>query len=188
MDVILLERVAKLGQMGDVVRVKDGYGRNYLLPKGKALRATDENRSKFETMKTQLQARNLERKSEAEVAGEKLNGRSFLVLRQAGESGQLYGSVSSRDLVGILAEGGFTLERSQLELNAPIKTLGLHRVPVALHPEVSIAIAINVARNADEAERQAKGEDVGARPETDEDEQQEARAEAESVFEPPPTS
>jgi large subunit ribosomal protein L9 len=162
MDVILLERVAKLGQMGEVVRVKDGYARNFLLPKGKALRATADNRTKYESMKTQLQARNLELRSEAESVAQKLNGQSFVVLRQAGESGQLYGSVSPRDLVGILAQAGFSLERGQLEMNAPIKSIGLHSIPVALHPEVSIGITINVARNADEAARQARGEDVSS--------------------------
>jgi large subunit ribosomal protein L9 len=169
MDVILLERVAKLGQMGEVVRVKDGYARNFLLPKGKALRATPANRTKFETMKTQLEARNLELRSEAEIVAHRLNGQSFLVLRQAGESGQLYGSVSTRDLAGILVEAGFFVERGQVELNAPIKTIGLHQIPVALHPEVSIAITVNVSRNAEEAGRQARGEDVTSRREDRDD-------------------
>jgi large subunit ribosomal protein L9 len=165
MEVILLERVAKLGQMGDVVRVKDGYARNFLLPKGKALRATKDNKTKFETMKSQLEVRNLELKSEADKVGGRLDGKAFVVLRQAGETGQLYGSVSTRDLTAILADGGFTVERSQLALNAPIKSLGLHKVPVMLHPEVMVTIAINVARNADEAERQARGETVTGRRE-----------------------
>jgi len=171
MEVILLERVAKLGQMGDVVRVKDGYARNFLLPKGKALRATKDNRTKFESMKTHLEARNLELRSEAEKVAAKLDGRSFTVLRQAGETGQLYGSVSTRDLAAILAEGGFAVERSQLDLNAPIKAIGQHRIPVRLHPEVSVTITLIVARSADEAERLARGEDVTARrgePEEDE--------------------
>lgn len=160
MEVILLERLPRLGQMGDVVRVRDGYARNFLLPKGKALRATAENKGRFETMKTQLEARNLELKSDAEKVAVKLDGQTFLVLRQAGETGQLYGSVSTRDLALILSERGFAVERSQIELNAPIKTIGLHRVPVALHPEVTVSVTVNVARNADEAERQARGEDM----------------------------
>jgi large subunit ribosomal protein L9 len=165
MEIILLERVAKLGQMGDIVRVRDGYARNFLLPKGKALRATQDNKTKFETMKAQLEVRNLELKSEAEKVGAKIDGKAFVVLRQAGETGQLYGSVSTRDLTAILAEGGFAVERSQLALNAPIKTIGLHKIPVMLHPEVAVTIAVNVARNADEAARQARGETVTGRAE-----------------------
>ena len=160
MDVILLERVAKLGQMGEVVRVKDGFARNFLLPQGKALRATKDNRAKFETMKGQLEARNLERKGDAEKVGTKLDGQSFIVIRQASETGQLYGSVSPRDIVAILTAGGFTVSRSQIALHTPIKTIGLHRVPVALHPEIEVPITINVARSADEAERIARGENV----------------------------
>src|SRR5215472_10742294 len=160
MEVILLERVAKLGQMGEVVRVRDGYARNFLLPKGKALRATKDNRAKFETMKTHLEARNLELKSDAEKVSTKLDGQSFTVIRQASETGQLYGSVSPRDIVGILAAGGFTVSRGQIALNTPIKTIGLSRVPIALHPEIEVSITINVARSAEEAERIARGEDV----------------------------
>ena len=160
MEVILLERVVKLGQMGEVVRVKDGYARNFLLPRGKALRATKDNRAKFETMKSQLEVRNLELKSDAEKVGAKLDGRGFVVIRQASETGQLYGSVSPRDIVAILNEGGFTLSRGQISLNTPIKTIGLHKVPVALHPEIDVTITLNVARSADEAERIARGEDV----------------------------
>ena len=145
MEVILLERVAKLGQMGEVVRVKDGFARNFLLPQGKALRATKDNRAKFETMKTQLEARNLELKGDAEKVGTKLDGQSFIVIRQASETGQLYGSVSPRDIVAILTTGGFTLSRGQIALNTPIKTIGLHKVPVALHPEIEVSITINVA-------------------------------------------
>ena len=151
MEVILLERVAKLGQMGDVVRVKDGFARNFLLPKGKALRATKENRSRFETMKVELEARNLEQKSEAEKVGQKLDGQSFTVLRQAAEGGQLYGSVSPRDLAALVSEKGFAVSRAQIALNTPIKTIGLHKVPVSLHPEVEVTINVTVARNADEA-------------------------------------
>jgi large subunit ribosomal protein L9 len=160
MEVILLERVVKLGQMGEVVRVKDGYARNFLLPNGKALRATKDNRAKFETMKTQLEARNLELKSDAEKVGSKLDGQSFIVIRQASETGQLYGSVSPRDIVGILTDGGFTVSRGQISLNTPIKTLGLHKMPVALHPEIDVTITLNVARSNDEAERIARGENV----------------------------
>jgi large subunit ribosomal protein L9 len=165
MEVILLERVAKLGQMGEVVRVKDGFARNFLLPQGKALRATKDNRVKFESMKSQLEARNLERKGDAEQVGQKLDGKSFVVIRQASETGQLYGSVSPRDLVAIMTEGGFTVSRGQVALNTPIKTIGLHKVPLALHPEIEVTITINVARSADEAERIARGEDVIARRE-----------------------
>src|SRR5207248_5575131 len=132
MEVILLERIGKLGQMGEVVRVKDGYARNFLLPKGKALRATPENRTRFETMKVELNARNLQLRSEAEKIAAKLDGSSFIVLRQAGETGHLYGSVSTRDLATILSQSGFVVERSQLALNAPIKTIGLHKIPISL--------------------------------------------------------
>jgi large subunit ribosomal protein L9 len=182
MEVILLERIAKLGQMGEVVRVRDGYGRNFLLPQGKALRATDENRARFEAMKTELEARNLERRSEAEKVAEKLNGKGFTVVRQAAETGQLYGSVSSRDIVALLGENGFKVERTQIAINAPIKTIGMHPVPVALHPEVESAITVTVARSADEAERLARGEDVLARRE--EAEEPEAAVATEEFFEP----
>src|SRR5205807_4230345 len=160
MEVILLERVAKLGQMGEVVRVKNGFARNYLLPKGKALRATKENRSRFENMKVELEARNLEQKGEAEKIARKLGGQSFTVLRQAAEGGQLYGSVSPRDLAALVAEKGFAVTRAQIALNTPIKTIGLHNVAVSLHPEVEVTINIAVARNADEAVRIARGEDI----------------------------
>jgi len=165
MEVILLERVAKLGQMGEVVRVKDGFARNFLLPHGKALRATKDNRAKFETMKVQLETRNLELKGEAEKISTKLDGQSFIVIRQASETGQLYGSVSPRDIVTIVETGGFAVSRGQIVLNAPIKTIGLHKVPVALHPEIEVSITINVARSADEAERIARGENVMAQRE-----------------------
>jgi large subunit ribosomal protein L9 len=165
MQVILLERVAKLGQMGEEVRVKDGFARNFLLPQGKALRATKDNRAKFESMKIELEARNLERKGDAEKVSTKIDGKSFAVIRQASETGQLYGSVSPRDLVAILADGGFTVSRGQIALNVPIKTIGLHKVPLALHPEIEVTITINVARSAEEAERIARGEDVIAKRE-----------------------
>ena len=160
MEIILLERVAKLGQMGEVVRVKDGFARNFLLPQGKALRATKDNRAKFETMKGQLEVRNLELKGDAQKAGAKIDGQCFVVIRQASETGQLYGSVSPRDIVALLTAGGFTLSRGQIALNVPIKNIGLHKVPVALHPEIEVSITVNVARSADEAERIARGENV----------------------------
>jgi len=186
MEVILLERIGKLGQMGEVVRVKDGYARNFLLPQGKALRATKDNRGKFEGMKQQLEARNLELKKEADVVSSKLNGKSFIVLRQASEAGQLFGSVSGRDIATLVTNDGFTVERNQIALNAPIKMIGMHKVPVALHPEVEVSITINVARNADEAERQARGEDVTRRRTDDEEEAAAVAAQAEAIFEKPP--
>ena len=158
MDVILLERIARLGQIGDTVKVKDGFARNYLLPKGKALRANEANKKKFEGQRAQLEARNLERKSEAEKIAEKLDGQSFVIVRSAGETGQLYGSVSTRDIAEILTAEGFTLNRNQVELNHPIKTIGLTNVAIALHPEVEVTITVNIARTAEEAERQAAGE------------------------------
>src|SRR5262245_60334423 len=136
MEVILLERIAKLGQMGDVVRVKDGFGRNFLLPQGKALRATDANKAKFEGMKADLQAKNLASKAEADKVGGKLDGKSYPVIRQASETGQLYGSVSPRDIAALLSENGFSVERNQIALNTPIKSIGQHKVPVQLHPEL----------------------------------------------------
>jgi large subunit ribosomal protein L9 len=183
MEVILLERVGRLGHMGDVVRVKDGFARNFLLPKGKALRATKENRAKYEGMKADLEARNTEMRGEAQKVGGGLDGKSFVVLRQASETGQLYGSVSGRDIAQIINEGGFkSVTRGQIAINAPIKSIGLHKVPVALHPEVEITITINVARSADEAERIARGEDVISRRE----EPEEAEAvEAGAFFENP---
>ena len=182
MEVILLERISRLGQMGDVVRVKDGFARNFLLPRGKALRATDENRTRFEGMKSDLQARSAALKAEAGQVAEKIDGKSFTVLRQASESGQLFGSVSPRDIVSLVAASGFQLTRSQIELNSPIKTIGQHKVPLSLHPEIETSIAIIVARNADEAERIARGEDVTQLREPTE--QEVALATAESFFEP----
>ncbi|MEW6437007.1 MAG: 50S ribosomal protein L9 [Pseudomonadota bacterium] len=160
MDVILLQRVAKLGQMGDTVRVKNGYARNFLLPTGKALRATETNKKRFQDQKVELEARNLQLKSEAAAVAEKLGGHSFVIVRQAGETGHLYGSVSARDIADAVSAGGFKVGREQIELIAPIKTLGLHPVPVHLHPEVETKITINVARSPEEAERQAKGETI----------------------------
>ena len=166
MEVILLERVAKLGQMGETVKVRDGYARNFLLPRGKALRATKANKEHFENQRAQLEARNLERRKEAESVGEKLNGQSFVIIRQAGETGVLYGSVSTRDLAETMTQNGFSVDRNQIVLNTPIKTLGMHPVPVALHPEVEVEGTINVARSPEEAERQARGEAVTTREET----------------------
>ena len=180
MDVILLERVAKLGQMGEVVRVKDGFARNFLLPRGKALRATKENRSRFETMKVELEARNLAAKGEAEKVASKLDGQSFTVLRQAAEGGQLYGSVTPRDLTALVTESGFAVSRNQIALNTPIKSIGLHKVPVVLHPEVEVTINITVARNEDEARRISRGEDITLVRE----EEEPAEASAEAFFEP----
>lgn len=165
MEVILLERVAKLGQMGDVVKVKDGYARNFLLPGGKALRATEANRGRFSEQRAQLEANNLARKKDAEAVAAKLDGQSFVLIRQAGESGVLYGSVSARDITDAVTAGGFTVSRNQVALNAPIKTLGLHTVSVVLHPEVSVSISANIARSPEEAERQTRGENVLAREE-----------------------
>lgn len=184
MEVILLERIGKLGQMGDVVRVKDGFARNFLLPKGKALRATKENRSRFETMKVDLEARNIEQKSEAEKIAQKLDGQNFSVIRQAAETGQLYGSVSPRDLVALVIEKGFTINRSQIALNTPIKTIGLHKVPLSLHPEVEVSINVAVARSADEAGRIARGEDISIARDEAAEAAEEAAAAAEAFFEP----
>jgi large subunit ribosomal protein L9 len=184
MEVILLERVAKLGQMGEVVRVKDGFARNYLLPRGKALRATKENRTRFESMKVELEAKNLELKGDADKVAKKLDGQSFTVIRQAAEGGQLYGSVSPRDIAALASAKGFALDRGQIALNTPIKAIGLHKVPIALHPEVEVSINITVARNADEAERIARGEDVTVRRDEEAQAAAETVAAAEAFFEP----
>lgn len=184
MEVILLERIAKLGQMGETVRVKDGFARNFLLPKGKALRASAANKERFEGMRKELEAKNLENRSEAQKVADKLNGQAFAAIRQASESGQLYGSVSARDIADLITEGGFSISRSQVELHAPIKTIGQHKVAIALHPEVEVSVTLNVARNAEEAERVARGEDVTARRDDAEAEREAAEAEAESFFDP----
>jgi large subunit ribosomal protein L9 len=184
MEVILLERITKLGQMGDVVRVKDGFARNYLLPKGKALRASEANRARFETMKIDLEARNLQQRGEAEKIAERLNGQSFSVLRQAAEGGQLYGSVTPRDLVGLIIDKGFTVERSQIVLNMPIKMIGIYKVPVSLHPEVEVTVSLTVARSADEAERLKRGEDITLSRDEAAEAAAEAAATAEAFFEP----
>lgn len=161
MQIILLERVEKLGQMGDVVRVKDGYARNYLLPQKKALRATDDNIADFETQKSQLEATNLDRRKEAEAVAAKLEGLKCVILRQASEGGQLYGSVNSRDIAMAVTDAGFTVDRKQVLLSATIKMLAVHTVRVSLHPEVSVEISVNVARSEAEATAQDRGGDHG---------------------------
>jgi large subunit ribosomal protein L9 len=186
MQVILIERVAKLGQIGDVVRVRSGFARNFLLPQGKALRATKENKEKFETMKTELVAKNAEKKSGAEGLAHKLNGQSFVLVRQAGETGQLYGSVTARDITQALSDGGFTVARQLIVLNTPIKGIGLHTVPVELHPEVEVKITVNVARSEEEAKRQAAGEDLTVARSDKEEERAQAKAGAEKFFEKAP--
>jgi large subunit ribosomal protein L9 len=166
MQVILLERVPKLGQMGEEVRVRDGYARNFLLPRGKALRATEANKKRFENQRVELEARNLERRKDAEKILGKIEGKTYTVIRQAGEAGQLYGSVSPRDIAETIGKSGVRLDRSQIALSNPIKTLGLHPVPIHLHPEVEVSVTVNVARSPEEAERQLKGEVIVTREES----------------------
>lgn len=178
MQVILLERVEKLGQMGDEVRVKDGFARNFLLPQKKALRANKTNREYFAGQRAQLEAHNLERKSEAEKIGKALEGKIFTLLRQAGDRGQLYGSVSPRDIATAISAGGFTVSRTQVPLDKAIKAIGLIPVSVVLHPEVRVNVTLNVARTEDEAERQARGENVLAEKTAEE----EVMVEAEALF------
>src|SRR5262245_35133072 len=186
MEVILLERVGKLGHMGDVVRVKDGFARNFLLPQGKALRATTANKAKYEGMKADLQAKSAAAKGDAGKIGNKLDGKDFIVIRQASEIGQLYGSVSPRDLAQLMTDGGFKVDRNQIALNTPIKTIGSHKVPVHLHPEVEVTVSVHVARSADEAERLKRGEDVTVRRDmaAEEEEAEANKAAAEAMFEP----
>lgn len=179
MEVILLERVENLGQMGDVVKVRAGFARNYLLPQKKALRANDNNKKVFESQRADLEARNLERKKEAEAAAAKIDGSSFVVIRQSSELGALYGSVTTRDIADAASEGGVHIDRAQVRLDKPLKSLGVFSVRVALHPEVNAKININIARSADEAERQARGEDVLA---TAEDRAREEEAESKAEF------
>lgn len=181
MKVILLERVGRMGHIGDEVNVRDGFARNYLLPQGKALRATEANRAKFEAERQAIEKRNEERREAAAGIAEGLNGHSVIMIRQAGENGQLYGSVSTRDIVEGLARDGFTVQRSQVDLANPIKSVGLHSVALNLHAEVSVTITVNVARSEDEAARQARGEDMTVL--TFEDEEEEAETEAESESE-----
>jgi len=176
MDVILLERIAKLGQMGDTVKVKNGFARNYLLPQGKALRANKANLAVFASQRVELEARNLERKSEAEGVHEKLDGNTYIIIRSAGETGQLYGSVTTRDVAETLGSEGFKVTRNQVSLTSPIKIIGLHAITIFLHPEVETTVSVNVARSQDEAKLQASGEDLTTRdnyelePPEDEDE------------------
>ena len=183
MEVILLERVAKLGQMGEVVKVRDGYARNFLLKRKKALRATAENRAKFDGMKAELEANNLQAKSEASKVAEKIDGLDIVIIRQASETGQLFGSVSVRDIVLALAADGITISRPQVWLDAPIKTIGRQQVTIAVHPEVEATITVTVARSADEAERIKRGEDISTRQE-DQDAAAEALAAAGEFFDP----
>jgi large subunit ribosomal protein L9 len=183
MEVILLERVAKLGQMGEVVKVRDGFARNFLLKRGKALRATSDNRAKFDGMKSELEARNLQAKGEASKVAEKIDGHAVVIIRQASETGQLFGSVSVRDIVTALAADGITISRTQVWLDAPIKTIGLQKVTIAIHPEVETSITVTVARSADEAERIKRGEDITSRQE-DQDAAAEALAAAGEFFDP----
>jgi large subunit ribosomal protein L9 len=174
-ELILLERVEKLGQMGQLVKVKPGFARNYLLPQKKALRATKENLAYFESQRAQLEANNLQRKSEATEIGGKIEGLTVVIVRQAGESGQLYGSVSARDIADAVTSAGFTIEKHQVVLDRPIKNLGLHQLRVVLHPEVSVTVTANVAQSAEEARMQAKGIDpLRLREEEDEESQRES--------------
>jgi large subunit ribosomal protein L9 len=183
MEVILLERVAKLGQMGEIVNVKSGFARNFLLKRNKALRATKENREKYEGMRADLEARNLVAKSEASKAAEKINGRDIVLIRQASESGQLFGSVTVRDIVEALATDGVAVSRPQVWLDAPIKVIGQKKVTIAVHPEVEAGITVTIARSADEAERIKRGEDISTRQE-DQDAAAEAIAAAGEFFDP----
>jgi len=179
MQVILLERVEKLGQIGDEVKVKDGFARNFLLPKKKALRATKANREYFQGQKAQIEANNLRLKGEAQKVADRLEGKSFTLIRQAGDRGQLYGSVSPRDVADAMEKEGFKVDRHQINISVAIKHIGLVTLPVVLHPEVKVNITVNVARSEDEAERQARGEDVLA----EKTEAEEAKVAAEDLFE-----
>jgi len=183
MEVILLERVAKLGQMGEIVKVKDGFARNFLLKRKKALRATAENKSKYEGMKADLEANNIQAKSEASKVAEKIDGRDIVIIRQASEAGQLFGSVSVRDIVTALEADGITVSRTQVWLDAPIKAIGRQKVTIAVHPEVETSVNVTVARSADEAERIKRGEDISTRQE-DRDAAAEAIAAAGEFFDP----
>ncbi len=184
MEVILLERIGKLGQMGETVRVKDGFARNFLLPRGKALRATTENKARFEGMRAELEKKNLEAKGEAGKLAAKIDGKSYMVIRQASEAGQLFGSVTTRDISRLLAEDGAAISRGQVAINAPIKSIGQYKVPLALHPEIEVSVTVMVARSADEAERIKRGEDVTIRRTEEEERAAQAQANAEAMFEP----
>jgi large subunit ribosomal protein L9 len=186
MEVILLERIGRLGQMGDVVKVKDGYARNFLLPKGKALRATKESRARFDSMRAELEAKSNALKGDANTVAKKLEGKVVVAIRQASESGQLFGSVTPRDIADMVSADGVKVSRSQVVLNSPIKTIGSYKVPVALHPEVEVSVTVNVARSQDEAERLARGEDITVRREQGDDEAaaEEAKKAADAMFDP----
>ncbi|WP_339026818.1 50S ribosomal protein L9 [Bradyrhizobium symbiodeficiens] len=183
MEVILLERVSKLGQMGEVVKVRDGYARNFLLKRGKALRATADNKAKYDGMKADLEARNLQSKGEASKVAEKIADKNIIVIRQASESGQLFGSVNVRDIVVAFEADGISLARPQVQLDAPIKVIGKRSITVAIHPEVEVEISVTVARSQDEAERINRGEDISTRNE-DRDAAAEAIAAAGEFFDP----
>lgn len=185
MEVILLERIGKLGQMGDVVRVKDGYARNFLLPRNKALRANADNKARFEGMKAELEKQSLERKGEAGKIAASVDGKTFTVIRQSSETGQLYGSVTTRDIATLISTDEVTISRTQVEMNAPIKALGQYKVPLALHPDIDVSVTVIVARSEAEAARIARGEDVTVRSERAEDAEAEAaaaRERAEALF------
>jgi large subunit ribosomal protein L9 len=184
MEVILLERVGKLGQMGETVRVKDGFARNFLLPRGKALRATTENKARFEGMRAELEKKNLEAKGEAGKLAAKIDGKSYIVIRQASEAGQLFGSVTTRDISRLLADDGAAISRGHVAINAPIKSIGQYKVPLALHPEIEVSVTVIVARSTDEAERIKRGEDVTIRRTEEEEQAAQAQANAEAMFEP----
>jgi large subunit ribosomal protein L9 len=186
MEVILLERIGRLGQMGDVVKVKDGYARNFLLPKGKALRATKESRARFDAMRSELEAKNNALKGDANAIAKTLQGKVVVAIRQASETGQLFGSVSPRDIADMVSADGTKVTRAQVVLNAPIKTIGQYKVPIALHPEVEITVTVNVARSQDEAERLARGEDITIRREQGDEEAavEEAKKKADAMFDP----
>jgi large subunit ribosomal protein L9 len=186
MEVILLERIGRLGQMGDVVKVKDGYARNFLLPKGKALRATKDSRARFDSMRAELEAKSNALKGDANTVAKKLEGKVVVAIRQASESGQLFGSVTPRDIADMVSADGVKVSRSQVVLNSPIKTIGSYKVPVALHPEVEVSVTVHVARSQDEADRLARGEDITVRREQGDDEAaaEEAKKAADAMFDP----
>lgn len=185
MNIILLERIARLGQVGDVVRVKDGYARNFLLPNGKALRATSANMKEFENRRTEIEARNMDLQTDAQDVAGRMDGTSVVLIRRAGQTGQLYGSVTTRDIASSLDEAGFKVQRSQIQLNEPIKKIGLHGVNIALFADVNASVTVNVARSEDEAERQAQGEDVSVAEDNFEEEEvaDEDAPDLEEVFE-----
>jgi large subunit ribosomal protein L9 len=187
MDVILLERVDNLGQIGDVVKVKPGYARNFLLPTRKALRATEANKAKFESQRAQIEAMNLEKRSEAEAVKHKIDGLKVVLIRQAGETGQLFGSVNGRDIADAITASGFTVERRQIILDRPIKSLGLHPIRVALHPEVIVGVTANVAKSTEEAEAQEKAGGFVGRAEEEAADLDELLAEVEAAVTPDET-